>query len=182
MFVTEATALLAHPLPAVAAVLGRVAALPRWCIGVRRARLASGALQPCRADGCGLLYLTPDLRLVLVARTVEHTLPGGPLVHEATGDGVTLRWAFALAPEPSPGGAEAAVCTRLHARIALEVDAAHATGAYRAMLCRLIARRVPEDLLRLAALLERHATVPPLPGVPARPGGPEREARPLPLG
>jgi hypothetical protein len=162
MFVTEATALLAHPLPAVAAVLGRVAALPRWCVGVRRARLASGALQPCRADGCGLLYLTPDVRLVLVARTVEHTLPGGPMVHEATGDGVALTWAFTLAPEASPAGAGAAVATRLRARITLEVDAAHATGAYRATLCRLIARRVPDDLLRLAALLERGAAAPAL--------------------
>jgi hypothetical protein len=183
MFVTEATAPLAHALPAVAAVLGRVAALPHWCAGVRRARLPAGGLPRCGPEGCALLYLTPDVRLVLVVRTVERVFPAGPIVHEAVGDGVSIVWTFTLEAEPSPTGA----ATRLHARIALEVDPAHPLAAYRAMLCRLIARRAPEDLGRLDALLDRRAArtaaLPTLAGVPAPAALPAaREPRPLPLG
>jgi len=156
MFATETTTLLAHPLPAVAALLGRVSALPRWCGGVRRAHHAGGIVAPCGPAGCEISYaIARDVRLLLMARTVARE-PGGPIVHVAQGDGVTLTWSFTLAEEAGPG-LPAVAHTRVIARTELVVDAAHPTMAHRAAISRLIARRAPEDVARLAALLDRPA-------------------------
>jgi hypothetical protein len=173
MFITEATAQLPHSPARVAALLGRAGALSRWCAGVRRARLAGGAFAPCGPASCALLYVTRDLRLALVARTVSAgplwaaaSLDGGDgagrraIVHVAEGDGLTLTWAFDVAAEPPVGGAPPAGApahTRLHARTTLVVDEAHPTAAYRTALFRLVARRAPDDLARLGALLDRRA-------------------------
>jgi hypothetical protein len=189
MFITEATTQLPHPPARVAALLGRAGALSRWCAGVRRARLAGGAFAPCGPASCALLYVTRDLRLALVARTVSSggpldggPLDGGPLdggdaaerrtvVHVAEGDGLTLTWAFDVAAERAAGGAApgAPAHTRLHARTTLVVDEAHPTAAYRTALFRLVARRAPDDLARLAGLLDRRAAArPALPGAGLR--------------
>jgi hypothetical protein len=156
MFVTQTTTLLVHPRPAVATLLGRVTALPRWCGGLRRAHRPGGVIAPCGPAGCELRYVvTRDVHLLLLARTISRPIaeePDAPIVHVARGDGVTLTWAFTLVDEPGPtGGAH----TRLLARTELDVDAEHPTAAHRVAISRLIARRAPEDLTRLAALLER---------------------------
>jgi hypothetical protein len=184
MFITEATAQLPHPPARVAALLGRAGALSRWCAGVRRARLAGGAFAPCGPASCALLYVTRDLRLALVARTMSagRLWAGGPpdggdaaerrtVVHVAEGDGLTLTWAFDVAAERAAGGAApgAPAYTRLHARTTLVVDEAHPTAAYRTALFRLVARRAPDDLARLAGLLDRRAAArPALPGAGLR--------------
>jgi hypothetical protein len=159
MFVTEATTLLAHPLPAVAAVLGQVRALPRWCGGVRRARRPDAARDACDPAGCTLLYDAREVQLVLAARPLtgpDPTRSGVVIAHQAEGDGITLGWTFTLHTDPPSDGAPpgAGVRTRLHARTTLDVDAARPTAAHRVTLARLIARRAPADLARLAALLD----------------------------
>lgn len=162
MFVTEATALLPHPRAAVAALLARVTALPRWCGGLRRVRLPDGTLAPCRPSGCALLYTAPGLRLALTARTTGHaprSAPEDAIVHVADGDGVMLIWTFTLLDERSAGGLH----TRLHVRTMLTVDERHPTAAHRATLARLIARRTPDDLARIEALLDRAAAAPAAP-------------------
>lgn len=172
MFVTEATTLLAHPLPQVAAVLGRVRALPRWCGGMRRAHGPGGDMAGARGpSGCTLVYDARVVRLVLAARTLP--APDGPrsdvaIAHVAEGEGVALGWTFRLHAEASGDGASLGAGTRLHARTTLDVDAGHPTAAYRVILARLIARRSPDDLARLAALLERSSERPrPAVGPPA---------------
>jgi hypothetical protein len=92
-------------------------------------------------------------------------------VHVAEGDGLTLTWAFDVAAERAAGGAAPGgpAHTRLHARTTLVVDEAHPTAAYRTALFRLVARRAPDDLARLAALLDRRAAArAPLPGAGLR--------------
>jgi hypothetical protein len=181
MFITEATAQLPHPPARVAALLGRAGALSRWCAGVRRARLAGGAFAPCGPASCALLYVTRDLRLALVARTVSAGRPwaGGRRRRPADG-GPPRRRRRGRAPDgrargrgrradahvgvrrrrgAGAGGAApgAPAYTRLHARTTLVVDEAHPTAAYRTALFRLVARRAPDDLARLAGLLDRRA-------------------------
>lgn len=150
MFVTEATALLGHPLPAVAAVVGRAGALPRWCRGVRRLRDDDGR----RA----LVYVARDVRLPLAEHTVERAGAGagGAIVHALRGDGVTIEWRLALDDDPVPGVGPG-VRTRLHARTTLAIADGHPLAAHRTALARHVARRAPIDLARLAELLDRRA-------------------------
>lgn len=183
MFTVTTSLLLPHPPAAVARVVGRLRTLPRWCAGVRRVRLPSGALAPCDDAGCRLLLVAGALRLALVARTpvveggdvADHTTaPDAHVVrHEAHGDGVALAWSFVLTPAAGPTRAEGRAAagrgretsvardthapggTRLRVAITVELDPAHPTAAYRDVLCRRLTRRVPEDLARLEALLAR---------------------------
>jgi hypothetical protein len=134
---------------------------------VRRPRLPPGApaADPAGADTAPALraaarvrrtltYLARDVRLVLAARRIGAP-PGAPVRHVAEGDGVRITWTFEAEPEPAAGGA-GGTRTRLHARIGVEVDPDHPNAAGRVALCRLVARRAPGDLDRLAALVDRY--------------------------
>jgi hypothetical protein len=190
MFVTETTALLPHPLLAVTAVVRSVRELPRWCAGLRRPLTIPGTAPVDRdrnregASGCALRYgVTRELSLTLVGHSTTHPLPhqeaGVVVVHVAKGEGVTLTWTFALREESGPHTSRDR-STRLVARVAFAVDPEHAVSAHRAAISRLIARRAPEDLARLAALLERKSVQRRAPEHPTPEGATrERSARPI---
>ena len=54
-------------------------------------------------------------------------------------------------------GVEPGTRTRLHARTTLAVADGHPHAAHRTALARHVARRAPDDLARLAELLDRRA-------------------------
>ena len=162
MFVVDAAILLPHPPRAVARVVERLHVLPRWCGGLRRVRFPAPDL--AAGVGCVFTYRVADLRLTLLARTLERApdAPATLVEHTATGDGLTLTWTLAVEPEAGgAGGADRAggvdgVATRLRARTSVAVDPDHPTSASRLALCRVVARRAPTDLERLRALLDRY--------------------------
>jgi hypothetical protein len=170
MFTTETTAHLAHPLPAVVAMLAASSALPRWCRGVRRIRRARAADAAQDASGCRLAYaISRDHSLRLTMRTSVMTgspaEPGTEIVHTGHGGGVTITWTFSVRIEaPSTAGAASpqpvTLQTRLIARVSLSVDQASNLWTLRPAISRLIARRAPHDMMRLAALLEHTAATP----------------------
>ena len=174
MFVVDAAILLPYPPRAVARVVERLPLLPRWCAGLRRVRFPA----PDRAAGgaCIFTYRVADLRLTLVARTLDRApdSPAAVVEHTAAGDGLTLTWTLAAEPEVGdptiPGGTYAAT-TRLRARTSVTVDPDHPTAASRLALCRVVARRAPTDLERLRALLDRYEAgrAAPPPAAPATP-------------
>jgi hypothetical protein len=151
MFIVDAAVLLSYPPHVVLRVVERVAALPRWCAGLRRVRHPD----PATSAGCLFTYATADRRLTLRARTAaraEHD-PPGLVRHVAEGDGVVLGWSFTVETEPSADGAPR---TRLRARTSVETDPDHPTAEVRAAICRQLARRAPADLERLRMLLDRY--------------------------
>jgi hypothetical protein len=168
MFVVDAAVLLPHPPHAVARVVGRLRALPRWCTGLRGVPAAAGvattgippttipavavAATAVASAECAFTYTGVDLRLVLAARTLA--VADGVVRHEARGDGVTFTWTLAAEAESGVGSGPGA-WTRLRARTTVEVDPDHPTAAVRSALCRLVARRAPLDLDRLGAFIAR---------------------------
>jgi hypothetical protein len=188
MFVVDAAVLLQHPPHAVARVVERLHLLPRWCIGLRRVRFPPPALAPAEpaARTCVFTYAIADVRLTLQARTLANPPGAVPVAvdaapvavtHIAAGDGLTLVWTLTAEPSDGPGVPHAAppAHTRLSACVEVHVEATHPLAATRAPLCRAVARRVPTDLERLRALLDRYEAVRapvPLPTSPLRTGSP----------
>jgi hypothetical protein len=171
VFVVDTAVLLLHPPHVVARVAGRLRLLPRWCAGLRLVRFPADASP---AAGCVFTYTVADARLTLRATTRglggdpgTAFAAGDPVTHTTTGDGLTLTWTLSAdtrdgagAIVPDGGGAPAGAAPRdptwLRARVEVVVDPVHPLAATRASLCRTVARRVPADLERLRALLDRY--------------------------
>jgi hypothetical protein len=165
MFTAETTALLAHSPARVAAVVRSLRQLPRWCGGMRPVLPADSVQGGAGEAGARRFdYRVRDgLVVPLLVRTLAPSAAPSPapspdgaervVVHFAEGDGLSLVWTILLRPAP---GADADA-TRLVVRTVLVVDPDGPAAPHRSRIARLVARRAPDDLARLAALLEQRA-------------------------
>lgn len=149
MFVVDATAIVPAPPDLVFRLVGSLAAAPWWRAGVAAARGRGGRRLPHGqpADVAVLVYRALGARFDVVTRVAGCDPPGSVTYAGRADPGFDLTVALTL--QAAEGG------TRLRYRTELTVHAPGPLADRRAALCRLLGRRVPRDLDRLAVLLAR---------------------------